>query len=63
VWRIARAYKASIVRQVSEATVGSSSVLVFRARRAGSATVTFALTKSDALSKALESRRFTVHVK
>jgi hypothetical protein len=47
---------------VSEANVGSSVVLVFRARRAGATTLSLALTKGDTSSVALESRRFHVRV-
>ena len=63
VWRIARSFDAKVLRQVSEADVGSSVVLVFRAGHAGSTTVSLALTKSDASGKALESRRFKVRVR
>jgi hypothetical protein len=49
--------------QLFEANVGSSTVLVFRARAADQTTVSFALTKGDASSKALESRRFRVQVR
>lgn len=63
VWRIARPVKASVLRQVGEANVGASVVLVFRATGPGDTTVSLALTKGDASSKALESRRFRVHVR
>jgi hypothetical protein len=63
VWRVARAFDPKVLRQVSEADVGASVVLVFRARRAGHTTVSLALTKGDASSKALESRRFRIHVR
>ena len=48
VWRVAREVDASVLRQVSEADVGSSVVVVFRATGAGTAKVAFALTKGDA---------------
>jgi len=38
-------------------------VLVFRARNAGQTTVSLALTKGDVSSKALEARRFRIHVR
>ena len=63
VWRIARPVDPHVLVQVSEGNVGSSVVLVFRARAAGQTTVSFALTKGDASSKALESRRFRVQVR
>jgi hypothetical protein len=62
VWRVARPFDVSVLRQISEANVGSSVVLVFRARSAGRTTVSIALTKGDASAKALESRRFRVLV-
>jgi hypothetical protein len=63
VWRLARPVDSSVLRQVSEARVGPSVVLVFRTSGAGSTTVALALTKSDASSKALESRRFRIQVR
>jgi hypothetical protein len=63
VWRIARPFKASVLRQVGEANVGASVVLVFRAAGAGDTTIAVALTNGDASSNALESRRFRVHVR
>jgi hypothetical protein len=62
VWRIARPFDANVLRQISEANVGSSVVLVFRAMRAGRTTVSLALTKGDTSAKALESRRFRIRV-
>jgi hypothetical protein len=61
VWRIARRFDAAVVRQVSEADVGKSVVLVFRATGNGTTTVAFGLTRGET-SKAFESRRFTVRV-
>jgi hypothetical protein len=63
VWRVARPFDANVLRQVSEANVGRSVVLVFRARSAGRTTVSIALTKGDTSAKALDSRRFLVHVR
>jgi hypothetical protein len=63
VWRIARPFDANVLREVSEANVGPSVVLVFRAGNAGRTTVSLALTKGDTSAKALESRRFRVHVR
>jgi hypothetical protein len=63
VWRVARPVNANVLREVSEANVGSSVVLVFRARGTGRATVALALTRGDTSTKALESRRFRVHVR
>ncbi|HVU77832.1 MAG TPA: hypothetical protein VHC67_09640 [Gaiellaceae bacterium] len=63
VWRIARPFDGKVLSQVSEGDVGSSVVLVFRAKKAGRTTVTLALTKGDASAKALEARQFRVHVR
>jgi hypothetical protein len=63
VWRIARPLDPSVLRQVSEANVGRSVVLVFRASGAGVTTISMALTKSDTASKALESRRYRIRVR
>ena len=63
VWRIARPLDPRVLRQLSEATVGSSVVLVFRASGTGQATVSLALTRGDASPKALESRLYRVRVR
>lgn len=47
VWRLARAYDAAVVRQVSEATVGRDVVVVFRAVGRGSTRIVFALTRGE----------------
>jgi hypothetical protein len=62
VWRIARSVNAHVLRQVSEADVGSQVVLVFKAAGPGTATVAFGLTRGER-PQALESRRFTVTVR
>jgi hypothetical protein len=62
VWRIARRYDARVVRQVSEADVGSSVVLVFRAVGTGATTISLGLTRGET-SKAYESRRYVVRVR
>jgi len=62
VWRVARSFDAKIVRQVSEADVGPSIVLVFRAIGKGTVTISFGLTRGET-AKAYESRRFTVRVR
>jgi len=63
VWRLARPVDTRVVNEVSEANVGSSVVLVFRARRAGATTIALALARSDTSSVALESRRFHIRVR
>jgi len=62
VWRVARAFDAHVLRQVSEADVGDNVVLVFRAAGRGSTTVAFGLTRGER-SKAYESRRISVRVR
>jgi hypothetical protein len=61
-WRIARPFDSAIIRQVSEADVGSNVVLVFETGHAGKATLAFALTRGER-PKALESRTFEVRVR
>ena len=61
VWRIARPFDSKVVQQVSEADVGASVVLVFRASGPGKTTVSFGLTRGET-AKAYESRRFVVIV-
>jgi hypothetical protein len=61
VWRVARAFDSTVLQQVSEANVGKSVVLVFKALGTGKATVSFGLTRGER-AKAYESRRFSVVV-
>jgi hypothetical protein len=61
-WRVARQFNARVVRQVSEADVGASVVLVFKAVGKGTTTVSFGLTRGET-AKAYESRRFVVTVR
>ena len=50
------------MQQVSEADVGGSVVLVFRATGIGKTTVAFGLTRGET-AKAFESRRFVVTIR
>jgi hypothetical protein len=63
VWRVARPVDSAVLRQVSEADVGSSVVVVFKAAGAGTAKVAFALTKGDASSKAVQAATWVVTVR
>lgn len=63
VWRLARDVNASIVRQVAEADVGSTVVVIFQARHAGRAEIVFALTRGEASPKALRAARYVVLVR
>jgi hypothetical protein len=62
VWRVARAFDAAILHQVSEADVGSNVGLVFKTTHAGRVTLYFAFTRGER-TKALESRTFNVQVR
>ena len=62
VWRIARPFDGSVLREVSEADVGSSVVIVFKAVRPGALTLSYALTRGET-TKALEARTFTVRIR
>jgi hypothetical protein len=61
VWRVAGRFDGSKLRQVSEADVGSSVVLVFKALEVGNATVNFGLTRGER-PKAYESRQYVVMI-
>ena len=61
VWRVARPFNSSVLRQVSEADVGKQVVLVFQAVGTGTTTVVFGLTRGET-AKAYESRRYAVTV-
>jgi hypothetical protein len=61
VWRVAGRFDGSKLRQVSEADVGSSVVLVFKALKVGNATVNFGLTRGER-AKAYESRQYVVMI-
>ncbi|MGB8351536.1 MAG: hypothetical protein WCE47_14010 [Gaiella sp.] len=58
VWRIARRLDTRVVRQVGEADVGPSVVLVFRVVGAGRTSLHFALTRGDASPKAVRAVRY-----
>jgi hypothetical protein len=61
VWRVAAPIDPRRLRQVGEADVGSSVVLIYRAAAAGSATIEFGLTRGET-AKAFESRKFVVTI-
>jgi hypothetical protein len=60
-WRIAGRFDGSRLQQVSEADVGATVVLVFKALRPGSATLSFGLTRGER-AKAFESRQYVVKI-
>jgi hypothetical protein len=55
VWRLARRYDAGVVRQISEADVDESLVLVFKVISHGKTSLVFALTRGDTSSKAVKA--------
>lgn len=61
VWRVARQYNAAVVREVTEADVGNTLVLVFKVVGRGDTSIVFALTRGDTSSKAVKSATFKVH--
>jgi hypothetical protein len=54
-WRLARPYDANVVRQISEADVDASVVLVFKVVGRGKTSLAFGLTRGDTSSKAVRS--------
>jgi hypothetical protein len=62
VWRIARPFDGSVLREVSEADIGSNVVIVFKAVRPGALTLSYALTRGET-TKALEARTFAVRIR
>jgi hypothetical protein len=63
VWRVARPVNGRVMRQVSEADVGSSVVLVFRAVGAGNASIVLALTRGESSGKAVRAVTYRVRVR
>jgi hypothetical protein len=60
-WRLARAVSAKVLVAVSEANVGSSVVIVYRAVGRGTVSVRYGLTRGET-RKAYASATFAVHV-
>jgi hypothetical protein len=60
-WRLARQVNPSVLRQVSEADVGKSVLVVFRATGRGDATIAFGLTRGET-PRAYASLTQKVHV-
>ena len=61
-WRVARTPNGRVLRQVAEADVGRSVVVVFKALRGGRTRVVFALTRGES-AKGLASRTYTVTIR
>ena len=62
VWRVARVLDTRVVKQVGEADVGPSVVLVFRVVGRGHASLHFALTRGDTSPKAVRAVRYDLRV-
>jgi hypothetical protein len=62
-WRIARRYDTRVVRQLSEADVGTSVVLVFKVVGRGDTALVFALTRGDTSGKAVQAYTHRVHAR
>jgi hypothetical protein len=54
-WRLARRYDSNVVRQISEADVDASVVLVFKVVGRGKTSLVFGLTRGDTSPKAVRS--------
>jgi hypothetical protein len=61
VWRVARRFDSRVVRQLSEADVGGSVVLVFKVIGRGDTSLVFALTRGDTSAKAVKSATQKIH--
>lgn len=61
VWRLARRYDSTIVRQISEANVGRNVVLVYKIVGRGDTSLAFGLTRGDASTKAVKSVTYKIH--
>jgi hypothetical protein len=59
-WRLARRYDSSVVRQISEADVDTTVVLVFKVIGRGKTSLVFALTRGDTSSKAVKAATHTI---
>jgi hypothetical protein len=60
VWRLARRYDSGVVRQVSEADVGSNVVLVYKVLSRGRTSLVFALTRGETSTKAVKASTHTI---
>jgi predicted secreted protein len=61
VWRLARPYDATVIRQTREGEKGNTVWVTFRTFRAGTTRVVFALTLGER-QHAYAARRFAIHV-
>jgi hypothetical protein len=63
VWRLARPVDPAILRQVSEADLGPTVVIVFRALDKGSANVRFALTRGETGTKTIRAATYAIRIR
>jgi hypothetical protein len=61
-WRVARQYNSNVVRQVTEAYVGNTVVVVYRAVGRGTTRVVFGLTRGET-KKAYASATYAITVR
>ena len=61
VWRLARRYDSTVVREISEADVGASVVVVFKVVGRGDTSLVFALTRGDTSPKAIDAVTHRIH--
>ncbi len=61
VWRIARRFSSSVLRQIGESDVGANVVLVFKVVGRGDTSLVFALTRGDTSAKAVKSATHKIH--
>lgn len=61
VWRLARRYDSRIVRQISEADVHGTVVVVFKVVGRGDTSLVFALTRGDASPNAVRAATHKIH--
>ena len=62
VWRVARALDTRVVKQIGEADIGPSVVVVFRVVGRGHTSLHFALTRGDTSPKAVRAVRYDLRV-
>jgi hypothetical protein len=60
-WRLARRYDSRIVRQISEADVGTSVVLVFKVVGRGDTALVLGLTRGDTSPIAIKVQTYRIH--
>jgi hypothetical protein len=59
-WRLARRYDSHVVRQISEADVDTTVVVVFKVIGRGKTSLIFALTRGDRSSEAVKAATHTI---